>query len=272
MATFLNEASWWTLFGAIAAFFVGITAFGLVAGVTLERHYQRRGLTIFAVKLKRGQPRRERLGTALFLVTWIPIAALAVHFELLRFSAGLSRELVTFGVCWVGFTVYYWFLHRAMHTQPLFWFHRWHHESLVTTPWTGLSMSPLEALGWIVGFLGPALVLSHFGWLGAWGYATFFAIHFYGNLVGHANAELMPPILARMHYAGNPVVYHSLHHARFDGHYGFGAGYMDALFRTEFDDWKAVHAKVMRGQALRSLRERGDTVRDDTTSAPEPTT
>ena len=57
MATFLNEASWWTLFGAVAAFFVGTTTFGLLAGVLLERHYQRRGLTIFAVKLKRGQPR-----------------------------------------------------------------------------------------------------------------------------------------------------------------------------------------------------------------------
>jgi len=102
MATFLNEASWWTLLGALAAFFVGITAFGLLVGVTLERHYQRRGLTIFAVKLKRGQPRRERIGTALFLATWIPIAALAVHFELLRFSDGLARELVTFGVSTTG--------------------------------------------------------------------------------------------------------------------------------------------------------------------------
>ncbi|MCU0673485.1 MAG: sterol desaturase family protein [Myxococcota bacterium] len=259
MATFLNESSWWALLGTIAAFFVAITALALLAGVVLERHYQKQGLTIFAVKLKRGQPRLERLGNALFLVTWIPLATLAVHYELLRFNAGLSRELVTFGVCWVGFTVYYWFLHRAMHTKPLFWIHRWHHESLVTTPWTGLSMSPFEALGWIVGFLGPALVLSHVGWLGAWGYATFFAIHFYGNVVGHANAELMPPFLARMNYVGNPVVYHSLHHARFDGHYGFGAGYMDALFRTEFDDWRAVHAKVLRGEALRSLRERGDT-------------
>lgn len=104
MATFLNESSWWTLLGTIAAFFVAITALALLAGVVLERHYQKRGLTIFAVKLKRGQPRLERLGNASFLVTWIPIATLAVHYELLRFSTGLSRELVTFGVCWVGFT------------------------------------------------------------------------------------------------------------------------------------------------------------------------
>lgn len=256
MARFLHEASGWALLGVVAAFFVGWTGFSLALGVVMERRYQTKGLTIFDVPLKRGQTRRERLGTALFLALWIPTFTATLHFGWLRFSEGVARELVTFAVCWVGFTVYYWFFHRAMHSKALFWMHRWHHESLVTTPWTGLSMSPFEALGWIVGFLGPALALSHFGWLGAWGLLAFFAFHFYGNVVGHANAELMPPFLVRMHYAGNPVVYHSLHHARFDGHYGFGSGYMDALFGTEFADWKRVHARILRHEPMRALRER----------------
>ena len=54
-----------------------------------------------------------------------------------------------------------------------------------------------------------------------------------------------------------PDSYHCLHHARFDGHYGFAAAYMDRIFGTEFADWEAVHDRVRRGEPLKSLREHG---------------
>ena len=53
------------------------------------------------------------------------------------------------------------------------------------------------------------------------------------------------------------IVDHSMHHARFDGHYGFVTAMMDRTFGTEWPDWLELHTKVMDGHPLRSLREKG---------------
>ncbi|MCB9621206.1 MAG: sterol desaturase family protein [Sandaracinus sp.] len=257
MAEHWNDASWGTTALWVSGFFALLMAGSIAIGVVMEKAHQAKGHTIFAVKLKRHQARRERIGNLIFFAVWVPIAIVVLRLGWVRFTSGLFAEWLTFGVCWVSFMVYFWLIHRAMHSRALFWTHRWHHESLVTTPWTGFSLGPAESLGWAIGFVWPAIVLTYFDVLGLWGYLGFLAMLFYGNITGHANAELMPGFLARMNWLGNPVVFHSLHHARFEGHYGFASGWMDTLCGTEMSDWKAVHAQVMRGEPLRSLRQKG---------------
>ncbi len=261
MGEWLSQAGWIDLGGAVAGLFVGLTAFSVLMGFVLERAYRDRR-RVWDVPLKRGQLQKELIGTVIFVALWVPLLTAALKTGVLRVvsDAPIWVEVLTFFVCWVSFQWAYWFMHRAMHHPRLFFMHRWHHESLVTTPLTGLSMSPWEAIGWYVCLLGPAAALSAAGLLGGWGLLVFFVMHWYGNIVGHANAETLPRFLGtRLGTAvsGN-VLFHALHHARFDGHYGFGTALQDRLLGTEFDDWMSLHAKVFDGAPMQSLRERGE--------------
>ena len=243
-------------------FFVGLTLLGLALGYAMQASAWRAGRKVFDVPMKRGQLRTEIIGTLAFHLVWLPVIALVLSSGTLHFSTGWLNAVVTVVVAWWSFQVLYYFLHRAMHLRPLFWMHRWHHESLVTSPMTGLSMSPLEALGWAAAFLGPAYALSALGVLHEGGWMFFFGAHFAGNIAGHANAEIFPQRVGRVLsivYA-NAIVYHSLHHARFDGHYGFGAALMDWAFGTEWPDWRELHLRVMDKQPLPTLRTRGESV------------
>jgi sterol desaturase/sphingolipid hydroxylase (fatty acid hydroxylase superfamily) len=255
----IEAASFEELIVGSYVFFVLLTLFALLLGFCLERLSWAQKRRIFDVQLKRGQLRKEALGTALFVMIWSPAFAGALAIPLLRFGHGWLAELLGFLVPITSFQVLYWGMHRAMHSRPLFWLHRWHHESLVTTPMTGLSMHPLEAVGWTIAMLGPAIVLGRFGLLGLYGFATYLAFHWIGNIVGHANAELSPLRSTRASsLSANPVIYHSLHHARFDGHYGFAAAWMDRLCRTEFPDWLELHERVMSGHPLPAISTRGE--------------
>jgi sterol desaturase/sphingolipid hydroxylase (fatty acid hydroxylase superfamily) len=243
-----------------------LTLLGLAMGYGAEAFWQPRGRKVFDLPLARGQRRTEALGTALFHVVFAPSLALALHTRAIRFAEGWLAETLGFFVPWYGFMIFYYFMHRVMHHPRLFWMHRWHHESKVTTPMTGFSMHPAEAVGWTVGMLGPCVLLAQLDLLGLWGSFAWLAFVWSGNVAGHANAELFPLRSTRLStLLSNPISYHSLHHARFRGHYGFVSAFMDRLAGTEFGDWKELHDRVYDGTPLRSLQERGATA----TAAPK---
>lgn len=248
-----------------ALFFGACTLIGLAFGYALERHAWSIGRKVYDVPAKKHQLRTEIVGTIVFHLVWLPVAALLLWSGALRFSNSIVADLVTLPFCWLSFQGMYYALHRAMHSKRLFWIHRWHHESLVTSPMTGLSMHPLEALGWSAIFVVSALALSAAGLLGERGWIVFFVLHFVGNVAGHANAEIFPLRATRLSSIlwSNPIVYHSMHHARFDGHYGFAAAIFDRAFGTEWPDWHELHAKIMDGRPLRSLREKGASIAKD---------
>lgn len=237
-----------------------MTLQGLGLGYAAERFWWSRGRKIFDVPLKRGQLRTETIGTIAFHFVFAPPFLWALYTGAIRFTTGSwLAEVLGFFVPWYGFMIFYYFMHRAMHHKRLFWIHKWHHASLVTTPMTGFSMHPMEGVGWTMGMLAPSIVLSHFDLLGFWGFAVWLWTLWAGNIAGHANAEIFPVRASRWStlMMSNPISYHSLHHARFDGHYGFVAAMMDRIFRTEFQDWKELHDRVFDGKPLQSLREKG---------------
>lgn len=260
MAGWLSNLSFLDALALSAGAFTGLTLLSLAIGYRAERAAQ--GRTVFDLPLKRGQTRQEIIGNVLFHLMWAPALALAISSGALRFGEGLGRELGTFAFAVFAFQALYWLMHRAMHWRPLFFTHRWHHDSLVTTPMTGFSMHPLEGVGWIACFIGPAALVSVFTEIGAIGYLLFLLAAWSGNIVGHANAELMPELSSTTwgsRLFANPVSYHCLHHARFDGHYGFATSWMDAIFGTQWPDWIAVSKRVRGGQPLTSLRQRVET-------------
>lgn len=241
----------------VAGSLVALTLFSVAVGFVWERAAQRAGRKITAMPLRRGQIQHEILGTLLFHLVFVPPFVYALHTGLLRFSGGWLANLVGFAVPWYAFILFYYGMHRALHVPRLFWMHRWHHESVVTTPITGFSMHPLEAAGWTLAMLVPSMLLSRYGLLGTGGWLFYLGALWFGNIVGHANAELWPwrsePWTT---FNANPISYHSLHHLRFDGHYGFGNAIFDRLFRTEFADWLAVHDRVRTGTPITSPREK----------------
>lgn len=249
----------------VFGFFFVCTIVGTAAGFALEKALPQR--KIFAVPLFEGQYRFELLGNVVFLAVLTAAFTAALARGVVRFGPpGALRSALTFAALVPGFQVYYWCLHRVMHTHSLVRFHRWHHRSQVTTPLTGQSMSFVEAIGWMGGYIGLPWLFSQVVPIGFWGWAGYMAFNVFGNVVGHANVEptARPAATRTATLFANTFLFHALHHARWTGHYSFQAALMDRLCGTEWDDWPALYDRVASGHPLDSLKARGDR-----TTAPE---
>jgi len=258
MAQFVDSLTYLELVGVCFAVLGGLVAIATGVAFALEAAL---GNTrrIFDVPIADGQHRWELLGTLRFVVMG------AFAFAWLLYVVPFAEETpasiaTTFFVCWFGFEVYYWGLHRAMHLRPFYRFHRYHHDSRVTTPLTGYSMSTVESLGWLVGLIGVPLLLAQFTPLSLIGFLAYHASYqVSGNVIGHANVDFFPAALEKRAntWISHPIVYHSLHHARFNNHYSFGSSFMDRIMGTEWADWPELHARVIRGEPLKKLSVRG---------------
>lgn len=249
------------LLAKTAAVWIGVSAISIVLGFGVERAMKAR--RVWALPLAKGQLRHELIGNMVFLAIAIPFSAAALHIGWIRFAAPevatTARAIGTFAFMYFAFQGYYYVAHRAMHHRSLVRFHRWHHESRVTTPLSGQSMSWFEAIVWMGGYLGvPALMslvipLSFNGWL------AYMIFNVFGNIVGHANAETVAPsrVLWWRSTVATVFTYHALHHARWTGHYSFASTWADRLFKTEWADWPELHRQVWRGEPLTSLKQRG---------------
>lgn len=261
MYDFVSQASLPMLAAAISGALLMLNVVWSGFAWIAERAFSR--YRVWDIDLRPGQLRWEMLANlrfdvvvgsftaALLWLGWIRVAAPGT-------TSWLSATL-QFVVTWLCFEVYYWGLHRAMHTRLLYRFHRWHHDSRVTTALTGVSTSTTEALGWAFGFAVGPLLLSLFTEvsLGAW--ALYFLYNYSGNIVGHVNADFFPRWMNRRRQSWmiHPITYHALHHARFVNHYSFGSSFMDRLLGTEWDDWPALHDRVRDGRPMTHLSQRG---------------
>lgn len=246
--------TWLGCLTAVTLVSLGATAFALAAERLLSRRAR-----IFDVAVPSDQRRAERARYARFVVLLATIAAVWLHAGWIRFAGvdGPGLAVATFATQWVAFEVYYYGLHRALHTRALYRFHAPHHASRVTTAWTGQSLGVVEALGWIAGLVGPPTLMSLVTPLSASGLFVYFVANTFVNLAGHANVELSPIGRRGLTWLNHPWIYHSLHHARYRGHYSFVSTFMDRLFGTEWDDWPALHARVIGGEPLETLQARG---------------
>lgn len=258
MTEFVEQLSYGQLVILCGGVTFGLIVLCVAAGFALE-NWLGSSRRIFDLPRAEGQLRWELIGNMRFIVM------AAFSFAGLLWVVPLAEESVlgvglTFFFCWFGFEVYYWGLHRLMHTKPFYRFHRYHHDSRVTSPLTGYSMSTVESLGWLVGLIGVPLLMSlvaPISLIGFFAYHAFYQVT--GNVVGHANVDPFPAAAEKRanSWISHPIVYHSLHHARFVNHYAFGATFMDRIMGTEWSDWPELHARVISGTPLRKLSERG---------------
>jgi Delta7-sterol 5-desaturase len=242
------------LVAQVSAFFVGLTVVGLVVGYAAERFTTRR---IWNVDKPAGQFALEVRGNITFVLVSIATLTAALHFNLARLGdESFGRGALTFVSLLLGFQVFYYVFHRALHTHALVRFHRHHHESRVTTPLSGQSMSFVEALGWMIGYVAMPIAFSFIAPISFYGWMAYLVFNVVGNIVGHGNFEPINPKRTNPMQPG--FIYHALHHARWVGHYGFESTYMDRLFGTLFHDWSALHERVWNKQPLLSLKERAE--------------
>jgi Delta7-sterol 5-desaturase len=237
-------------------FFLACTAVGLGVGYALERYTRRR---VWALPLPKGQFAHELRGNVVFLALVISACSVVWWSGWVNLATQTSREVLTFFAFLFAFQAYYYALHRLLHTPSLVRFHRWHHESRVTTPLSGQSVSAVEAVGWAISYAGLPVAMSQVSALGFWGIVAYLAFNVIGNIVGHANAEVVPPskLLWWRSSVATVFTYHALHHARWTGHYGFASTWADRLFKTEWPDWLALHKRVWSGKPMTSFKERG---------------
>jgi Delta7-sterol 5-desaturase len=250
----------WVATASLGELSIGVTLFFALStlaivglGFLLERLPTPR---IWALPLDPGQLRHELIGNLVFVALTSACFVAALDSGAARFAtpSWLANSL-TFLALMLGFQIYYYGLHRLLHTRAWLRFHRWHHKSRVTTPLSAQSLSWFETLGWAGGYALLPLLVSRWLPISLPGWAAYMFVNMLGNITGHANVELMPhvPRVARFAWWANPSIFHALHHARWKGHYGFQSVGMDRLFGSEFPDWPALHAQISERHPLSSL-------------------
>ncbi len=129
--------------------------------------------------------------------------------------------------------VHFYINHRLLHTPWLRRFHLPHHRSIVTTPWSTYSFHPVEAM-----LLGNVIVwpmLIHDFSIIALVSLPLLSLLF--NSIGHSNYDFCPRGTSFWYKASRR---HHLHHACFNGNYGFMFPFMDRLSGTSLPDDAAL--------------------------------
>lgn len=167
--------------------------------------------------------------------------------------------LLTYSLLFVFYEFWFYFTHRALHHPKLYFIHKQHHVAKVTSPFSALSFSVLErGIHFIGAFALPAWAASYWGFVCFEGVIAYTFVNFALNLLGHSNIEIYGPqftnkFLSRI-VAG--TTFHSMHHARFNGHYGLFTSFLDRFFNTYFQDYPEVQKRAAMGQGLTKISER----------------
>lgn len=177
-----------------------------------------------------GQSRREIQLSVLTVFIFgvgviFPWGLLQLGWARLAVAPSLTQTLVEMLVLVVWNEVHFYINHRLLHTAWLRQFHLPHHRSIVTTPWTAYSFHPVEAL-----MLGSVLMLPmllHDFSVYALVFVPLFSLFI--NSVGHANYDVNPTSKFFLYHG---IRRHQLHHAHFNGNYGFMLPFMDKVFKT----------------------------------------
>ena len=118
---------------------------------------------------------------------------------------------------------YFYWLHRLIHWRPLYkYVHSWHHKNVVTGPWSGLAMHPLEQLLLFGDTLLYLVVASH-------PIHVIFNFMFHGIVAptSHAGFDALRITKRRSFPLGD--FFHQLHHRFIDCNYG--------TVETPWDQW-----------------------------------
>ena len=145
---------------------------------------------------------------------------------------------------------HFYCIHRLIHVPVLYrWVHSVHHNSVNPSPWSSLSMHPVEHLLYWSGALLHLIVPSH---------PLIALYHIYaagfGAVVGHIGFDKI--VVSERHTFDTHTYVHYLHHKYFEVNYADGLIPLDRLFGTFHDGSEAAQAAMDRRFLARAARRR----------------
>ncbi|MFC4297996.1 sterol desaturase family protein [Castellaniella hirudinis] len=252
MAHAFAALSAWQVMQAGLLFFGGIyLVFGATTWLLTHRLLPALGIgrRLDPRPLAPGQLRRELTLSGLSILLFgtgmiFPWGLLQLGWAGLAPDAGWPQILAEILVLMIWNDVHFWINHRLLHTRLLRRFHLPHHRSVVTTPFSTYSFHPIEALMLGNVILLP-MVLHDFSF---WSLLAVPLFSLFFNCIGHANYDFFPRVSYAHWFAASRR--HHLHHACYNGNYGFQFTFMDRLFRTRLQaDAAAGPLKAFRQRA-----------------------
>lgn len=132
----------------------------------------------------------------------------------------------------VAFLIFYDFciylIHRGLHSSHLIRFHSRHHRSVRVTPFSALSLHPVEALLNQVPYfmffafvpLSHPVIIAFYCWL------------MVGTAIGHSNYNPFGNF-SETNFFSRYSRFHQLHHQKPKGNYGFVGNHWDVVFGTQ---------------------------------------
>ena len=233
MREFILNCNLFEIAGTGLAFFGGIyLLFGVLSLMLTQQLLPRLhiGIKLDPRQLGDGQLRRELLLSAgsigIFGVGMIfPWGLLQLGWAELAINPSGLQVLLEIFVLIIWNEIHFYINHWLLHTRWLRRFHLPHHRSVVTTPWSTYAFHPVEAM-----MLGNVILLPmvvHDFSVYALFSVPLFSLLF--NSVGHSNFDFNP---RSPRVIFNGARRHHLHHACFNGNYGFMFPFMDWIFKT----------------------------------------
>lgn len=159
------------------------------------------------------------------VASFVTLACIASADSAMPSSLG-SMALQLLGLI-VFYELVFYFLHRLLHTQPFRAVHGIHHKSVRTTPWSGFSVHPLEAIFIEV----PILLFALLSPVSVVTLIAFQVLLHYVSAVGHGNYDPFGR-LPGLRWLNSYMRMHQLHHARGNVNYSTFSPLMDSIFKT----------------------------------------
>ena len=214
---------------------------------------------VYRLPYRRRQIAREIRAGVLVILTDATVVFFSLLYGVitLQTNPGPAITAFSFLVAFLWAEVWFYAIHRAFHDRRFYWIHRQHHVAKVADPVTAISFSVIERLifiGGLVGFLG---LLSLLVPLSRPGILSFGVVAYVANVLGHLNVEIVPAWFAKSRIGGMFYTpsYHSMHHARYHGHYGLYTTVLDRWLNTYFEDYPAIYDRARAGEGLEQLNE-----------------
>lgn len=233
MREFILNCSAWEIAAIGLAFFGGIYMFFGAANIFITHQLLPKlhiGKPLDPRPLAKGQLKRELLWSAGSIVIFgagmiFPWGFLQLGWAKLAINPSTLQIIIEFLVLLVWNEIHFYINHWLLHTRWLRRFHLPHHRSVVTTPWSTYAFHPVEAL--MLGNVILLPMLMHDFSVYALFSVPLFSLLF--NSIGHSNYDFGPARHSVFHSASRR---HHLHHACFNGNYGFMFPFMDKIFKT----------------------------------------
>ncbi|TIL77383.1 MAG: sterol desaturase family protein, partial [Mesorhizobium sp.] len=159
-------------------------------------------------------------------VPWLTVAEHPVYLFCLALVVPIIHE------------THFFLLHRAIHWPPLYkWVHSVHHNSVNPSPWSSLSMHPVEQLGYLGVALWHLIIPSN-------PLLALYQLHYagFGAIPGHVGFDKVE--LGENTSVDSHAYIHYLHHKHFEVNYGDGLIPFDRWFGTFHDGSKDGEARM----------------------------